>query len=185
MSTRGFIGFVADGEVKVAYCHHDAYPEWLGRNMLEWARSADPEAAKAAVRALRVVRDEEPTELDQRELVRFADFSVGSASEKPSWYQLLRGTQGDPAAILEAGVMEDASDFPADSPFAEYGYIVDLDTGVFEAYEGFQQSPHTDGRFAKPQPGRGGYYPVRLKQSWPLSGLPDDAAFLEAFEDGA
>ena len=183
VSTRGFIGFVADGKAKVAYNHSDSYPDWLGRNMLEWARGADQEAAKAAVRELRVVAPEdEPTELDEIKLARFANFSVGARGGKPTWYQLLRETHGDPGATLKAGVIEDASDFPADSLFAEYGSVVDLDQGALEAYVGFQQAPHSEGRFASDTPGRNGYYPVRLVASWPLASLPSDDEFFAAFE---
>ena len=86
--------------------------------------------------------------------------------------------------MLAAGVIEDAGDFPADSLFAEWGYVIDLDgDGMFEVYEGFQKSPHDKGRFAGMERD-GDYYPVALRARWPLANLPDEASFLEATKDG-
>ena len=186
MSTRGFLAFAVNGEVKTAYNHSDSYPDGLGFDVLSWLRTADLTAAATAAAALRVADPtDEPTDEDIARLAPSTDTGVGARTDRPDWYQLLRKTQGDPAAMLAAGVIEDASDFPADSLFAEWGYVVDFDTQTFEVYQGFQQSPHKSGRFAD-RPGRGnGYHPVRLVTSWPLTELPDDIAFVKAVEDGA
>jgi hypothetical protein len=131
-------------------------------------------------------RDETPpTDQDIERLSSSYDAHVDGVRERPSWYQLLRGTQGDPVAVLNAGIVEDSSDFPADSLFAEWGYVVDFDAGAFEVYEGFQTQPHEEGRFASKEPVHDGYYPVRLIASWPLSKLPSIANFLMelSFED--
>ena len=182
MSTRGFISFAIDGETKTAYCHHDAYPEHLGANVLEWASTADLDAAATAARALRVVNEnDDPTDEDIARLAPFTNTGVGANTDRPTWYQLLRETQGDPGATLEAGVIEDASASPADSLFAEWGYVVDLDAKTLEVYIGFQQEPHKAGRFASLR-GRDGYFPVRLIKSWPLSDLPAVDAFVDACE---
>jgi len=185
MGTRGFISFVADSQVKTAYNHHDSYPDYLGANVLEWLRSADLDAAKGKAQALRTIDDEaEPTDADVEQLKQYYNPRVGAPTERPTWYQLLRETQGNPGAMLDAGVIEDASEFPADSLFAEWGYVVDFDAMTFEVYRGFQKSPHFEGRFANMSPVRDSeYFPVRLVRSWSLSELPDSAAFM-ALEDG-
>lgn len=185
MGTRGFISFVADGQTKTGYNQFDAYPGGFGMDVLVWLRAVDPEAAKVRAQALRVVDDSAPpTDADIEQLKSYFDPRVGRQGEPPSWYQLLRGTQGDPAAILDAGAIEDASGFPADSLFAEWGYVIDFDAMAFEVYEGFQKAKHSDGRFADMPPVRDReYFPVRLAKSWPLSDLPDNAAFM-ALEDG-
>ncbi len=102
--------------------------------------------------------------------------------------------------MLEAGVIEDASGFPLDSLFAEYGYVIDLDgDGMFEVYVGFQHKPHKLGRFAsrdshlteqeaarKANPrleALGIYYPVALAARWPLADLPSEAEFIEALRE--
>lgn len=189
MGTRGFIGFVSGGKETVAYCHFDAYPSGLGLDVLGWLLTlgkAGLDQAASDAAALRVVTDsDKPTDEDIARLRRWSDLSVGGASERPTWYQLLRQTQGDAGAILEAGVIEDASDFPADSLFAEWGYVVDLDSNMFEVYEGFQKVPHSDGRFSSnPVPDDSNYYPVRLIRSWPLADLPTGDAFVASVDPG-
>jgi hypothetical protein len=183
MGTRGFIAFVVDGSDKIAYNHWDSYPGGLGLDVLNWLRDAlsDRDHLHQLIRALRVVDPKsEPTDEDIKQLRRWADTNVSSQS-LDDWYVLLRGTQGNPDAMLTAGVIEDASQFPADSLFAEWGYVVDLDADMFEAYEGFQQAPHSRGRFKDLTPDRG-YYPVALKASWSLDALPTNDAFVAALE---
>ncbi|MCP2339233.1 hypothetical protein [Actinomadura rupiterrae] len=188
MGTRGFITFAADGVEKTTYNHSDSYPGGVGIQVLGWLRAARDslDAVRERVTALRVVGpDEKPTAEDIERLARYADTGV-SSRRLDDWYVLLRETQGDPHAILDAGVIEDASEFPLDSLFAEWGYVIDLDAETFEVYRGFQDHSHSRGRFA----GRGtakhtnltaGYYPVALAASWPLSALPDDDDFLGKF----
>jgi hypothetical protein len=187
MSTRGFISFAVDGETKTAYNHCDSYPDWLGIRTLSWARKADLPASAEAARSLRVVTDDDrPTDEDIERLAPYTNRNVGGRrNERPDWYQLLRETQGDPGAMLAAGVIEDASTFPADSLFAEWGYVIDFDAQTLEVYVGFQKAPHEDGRFASPTPDDSGYYPVRLLKSWPLNNLPDDVTFTAEIEAAA
>jgi hypothetical protein len=202
MGTRGFVGFVANGEEKIAYNHWDSYVDGLGVKVLAWAREAakEPAALRAAVLKLRVVKNgERPTAEDKKRLRKWTDLGVSEKSTD-DWYCLLRGTQGDPAAMLEAGVIEDASEFPLDSLFAEWGYLIDTDgDGMLEVYQGFQHAPHGAGRFARrddylttqrkereENPRMAGlnvYYPVALVASFPLADLPSEAEFLTALRE--
>lgn len=183
MGTRGFVGFVADGKEKIAYCHSDAYPGGLGADVLKWLHGVeDLDVLAAAIEALRVVgRDEVPTDEDIERLKPWTNLSVASRSTS-DWYCLLRETQGEPAQMLRAGYIEDASEFPTDSLFAEWGFIADLDAGVFEAYRGFQEEPHDKGRFADREPLDRGYWPVALAASWSLKELPTLAEFLSVLD---
>ncbi|MEV6633922.1 hypothetical protein AB0M54_24540 [Actinoplanes sp. NPDC051470] len=189
MGTRGFITFVVDGEEKTTYNHCDSYPDGLGVNVLNFLPGSmiGLTAAREKAAVLKLVTDEvPPTEDQQKALKRYARTGVGRQS-RDDWYCLLRETQGNPRAILDAGYMLDAKDFPTDSLFAEYGYVIDFDREVFEAYEGFQHSPHQKGRFADREPKQnasGTYYPVALVASWPLGALPTHEEFLAVFEDG-
>lgn len=191
MGTRGFVGFVVDDQEKIAYNHSDSYPSGLGSDVLGWLYSAsrDVDAMREQVRNLRVVDpSSRATDEDVQRLRAFANERV-STRDLHDWYVLLHSTQGDPAAMLRAGVIEDAHSFPADSLMCENGYLVDLDSERFEAYVGFQKEPHTVGRFAN-RPiedyteGIGPYYPVRLVASWSLTGLPSQDTFLAELGEG-
>lgn len=185
MSTRGFISYVVNGETKTVYNHHDSYPDGLGADVLGWLRKAHEGGARRLAAALRVVDpNSKPTAEDIERLKPYADTRV-STRQLDDWYVLLRGTQGNPAAQLDAGVIEDASNFPRDSLFAEYGYVVDFDGRVFEAYKGFQNAPHNEGRFAafEPVSDSPGYYPVALVASWSFDSLPADEELCGAFGD--
>jgi hypothetical protein len=195
MSTRGFITFAVDGQLKTAYNHSDSYPSGLGISLLGWLREAvkDPAELRRRAQALRVV--DGSSKPSAEDIARFTEFSWGKARhggtadlrEGQEWYDLLHETQGDPDLMLACGTIEDASGFPADSLFAEWGYVIGLDgDGTFEVYEGFQHAPHDRGRFASlpveppGYPGAEQYYPVALRASWPLAALPDDATFMAA-----
>lgn len=179
MGTRGFVGFVVDGTEKIAYNHSDSYPDGLGTDVLGWLRKAHLGGARRKAAELRVAApDSQPTADDVERLRGYADMGVGT-QQADDWYVLLRHTQGKPAAMLDAGVIQDGSAFPRDSLFAEWGYVVDFDAETFEVYEGFQKAWHTKGRFAHLEPLSGeSYYPVALVASWPLHALPTDEAFI-------
>jgi hypothetical protein len=197
VGTRGFVGFVIDGTVKIAYNHWDSYPSGLGTYVLGFLRKTRDSAVvqdgkpraeafdeiAGLARALRPVPEGKPTAEDIERLRPWTDLAVSSRSTD-EWYCLLRGTQGDAEAILRCGLYEDAAGFPADSLFAEWGYLIDFDASVFEAYEGLRHDAHEKGRFASVPRAREGYYPVALKASWPLDSLPDDDAFIGALEPG-
>jgi hypothetical protein len=193
MGTRGFIGFVVDGTEKIAYNHFDSYPSGLGVEVLGWLRKAHIGGARRLAGELRVVDPSTaPTAEDVEKLRPYANTNVGTQT-LDDWYVLLRETQGNPAATLDAGFMLDGSDFPLDSVFAEYGYVVDFDANTFEAYRGFQKEPHDKGRFAAREPFRPEYrkgqlvewWPCALVASWPLHDLPTDEAFCLAVEGSA
>jgi hypothetical protein len=195
MGTRGFISFAVDGEVKTAYNHWDSYPDGLGLTVLHWLRNITEQGtitgAREAAAALRVVSpDSKPAPEDIERLSRYSwnaaqHGGTQDLRDGQQWYDLLHETQGNPDRILEAGVVEDASEFPADSLFAEWGYVIDFDNdGRLEVYEGFQKAAHSKGRFAGLASANDGYYPVALVASWPLAELPDDAAFVAALEGG-
>lgn len=187
MGTRGFLGFVVDGTEKIAYNHFDSYPSGLGAEVLGWLRKEHLGHIKRKAAELRVVDETStPSAEDVERLAPYANTRVGTQQIDDDWYVLLRETQGNPAAILDAGVMLDGGEFPRDSLFAEYGYLVNLDDETFEAYEGFQKERHDKGRFADREPAResNDYYPVALVASWPLASLPTDEQFIDAFGEG-
>jgi hypothetical protein len=183
VSTRGFVTFVIDGQEKTAYNHSDSYPDGLGMTMLEWLRERHADDATVIrARNLRVAGPQsKPSPEDIERLKGFANAGVGTQF-LGDWYVLLRETQGEPALMLEAGVIEDAHEFPRNSLFAEWGYVADFDEKRFEVYQGFQRSRHGAGRFAEREPSEG-YYPVALKAAWAFGSLPSDADFTAALSE--
>lgn len=186
MGTRGVTGFVIDGVEKIGYQQYDSYPDGVGEQVLQFLRALSPaevDAMKDAARELRLVTPKVgPTPEQQEALSRFWDPRV-SSGERNEWYSLLRDTQGRPDLILEAGFVEDHASFVSDSVFCEWGYIIDLDAEVLEIYKGFQDAPHTLGRFAdrvvEEEHRSNQYYPIALVASYPLSDLPESFLQLE------
>ncbi|MDY6957557.1 MAG: hypothetical protein SVK08_00235 [Halobacteriota archaeon] len=81
-------------------------------------------------------------------------------------------------------------EFAADSIFCEWAYLIDLDNGTFEVFEGFNHDKLKKGdRFyflMKKAPGndvhRESYWPIKLAKSYPLDDLPDPEVFIEDFQ---
>ena len=187
MGTRGSITFVANGVEKTVYNHFDSYPEGVGVQVLGEIRSrvdkGTAEGLKAQIANLTKVDEHTViTPAHVEALKDYTDLHVGNGTGEPDlWYKLLRNTQGDVAAILKCGFYESAEDFPSDSLFCEWGYVIDTDAEKFEVYRGFQREPHDEGRFA----GRvvmethrtDQFYPIRLVGSFDFDDLPTDEEF--------
>lgn len=174
MGTRGAIGFRIDGGDKIAYNHFDSYPDGVGDDIVSFVEgTSDWDDLRARVRALRVIDGKTPPTANEiGTLAGFMDLGVGGQDVR-DWYCLLRKTQGDLGAILEAGVMVDASKFMADSLFCEWAYVVNLDDMTFEVYRGFQKAKHDRGRYASEKDTEG-YYPVALIEAFPLARIPNN-----------
>ena len=213
MGTRGTTGFIVNEELKASYNHFDSYPSGLGVATLEFLRTylaEDPvgELRRQAMRLQVVDEETKPTPEQVKYLSDggFANLSVGEQSET-DWYCLLRETQGDWSAILDAGYMLDGRNFPLDSLFCEWAYVINLDTETLEVYEGFQKELPKEGYWAgRPtaeedkqvyqehlawclandrepwRPEVSEYKAVKLIATYPLAELPEDEDFLAYFE---
>jgi len=189
MGTRGFVGFVADDKETITYNHWDSYPSGIGVTVLEFARQCKGTnfyRVKDAAAGLKHVSDDEPPTRDQIvELASYANTHVSTGAVDAEWYVLLRETHGNPDAILKCGYAEHAPEWPLDSLFCEWGYVLDFDTRTLDVYQGFQTSPPTEGRWAaNPEDGPdyrqtpSGYYPVNRVASFDLDDLPTDTEFI-------
>lgn len=179
MGTRGAFGVRIDGVDKIAYNQFDSYPDGLGDAVARFARSAAMhlDSARQGARALRVISKDAPppSAEDQLRLSRWFDGDVGGSRPIDEWYRLLRDTQGDLFAVLEAGALIDCADFMSDSLFCEWAYVVNLDECTFEVYRGFQRRPHQKGRFASAQRRESSrWHPVALFAAYPIGNIPAD-----------
>lgn len=224
MGTRGFVGVVVDNTVKTSYNHWDSYPSGLGSTTLEALRKrldeSDLESLASKARDLKMVdEDARPSAQEIAIFRKYSNPNVGGSLDQPTdgevhnYYQLLRELQGNLLGMLDVGLATDAKDFPLNSLFCEWGYLVDFDKNVFEVYRGFQTERHDQGRWAglptdediqakadaaqksfeageinKGQLeyfAKTEYHSVALAGSWPLDALPtwEEFAKLEASDE--
>jgi len=175
MSTRGSIGVLANGILKLTYNHSDSYPESLGVALAEQLTDLlsrhDQTSLKALADCISVVDpDSKPTEAQKQKLAALADLNVSERS-LDDWYCLTRNLQGELALVLEkVGIMCDGSDFPKDSLFCEWAYVANFDDMTLEVFKGFQTKQHSKGRFADPTCTEE-YKPVKLVKTFKLDAL--------------
>lgn len=172
MGTRGAYGFRIDGVDKVTYNHFDSYPSGLGKAIVKFCVETKAIDLKPFARGIRMVDrhdwDDKPTPEEVKRYSEFFDGEVGSQRED-DWYCLLRESQGDLRPYLNGlDVMIDSKGFLKDSLFCEWAYIINLDDGVLEIYEGFNKQAGGAGRYAGGEPDDG-YYGVKLVKTVPLN----------------
>jgi hypothetical protein len=157
MGSRGYITFITGGQRKNAYNHDDSGPAHLGLRVLNWLRDSDPAAVTAGIKNLQLVTEDDPPTEDQLRRLQEWSGTERTGSPEDQWYRLLRGTQGDPAAILAVGyAIDDGSGddgYPWDT---QWSYTIDADTRTLAA--------------GNPVPG----------VEWPWDRLPDETNFLAA-----
>ena len=187
MGTRNLTCVVLNGEYKVAkYGQWDGYRSGLGTDILNFLRNEfDRNAFIAGLEKLKVISTAKIKELwNECGADPKSDFVTMDVAEKfkNAHPELSRDTSG--VALLK--LIQDGTAkwsypdvaFAADSLFCEWAYVIDLDKGTFEVYEGFNESPlDPSERFASlprenPNHREAKYYPVRLLKSYSLRRLP-------------
>jgi hypothetical protein len=199
MGTRHSTLVQCDREYRVAqYGQWDGYPEGQGATILEALRGLDVIDFRQKVRGLRTVTQED---LDRRWRAAGSDgsgmvsFEVAERFEETNFH-LDRDCGGKIIGLIASGEVTEvalAPEFPGDSLFCEWAYVVDLDRNTFEVYQGFNTKPlDVDERFYPLQHTEHAqqererrqtihedtYYPVRFVCAWPLDALPTNEAFL-------
>lgn len=187
MGTRFLTAVFADGQYRVAqYGQWDGYPEGAGVNILHFLRDElDERRFREELGKLRWADSEKLKELSRR----FGADEEGFISIedhdrlKRVFPEFHRDTGEDILRLIQkggvlSGALENDLDFAGDSLFCEWAYVVDFDARVLEVYQGFNKEPlDVTERFAQ-LPHDGKYYPVKLKASYWLDGLPSDESFL-------
>ena len=133
MGTRNSVIAIVDGKMKVAqYGQWDGYPSGQGNTLLRALHKYNLEDLKEKIKALTSLSDERADEISKIE-------------DWPSKYPHLSRNAG--AEIVRYIMEEDIKevnlqeDFPADSLFCEWCYVVDFDKRTLEVYTGFNKEP--------------------------------------------
>lgn len=188
MGTSGIFGVRINGVDKLTYNHFDSYPDkpGLGNQLVEIIRETiapDIDNFKKLATAIELIdTDIPPTPEQIKKYAEFTDLSVSGQSTS-DWYCVLRNLQENILGIFQAGVIIDSHKFVNDSLFCEFGYIINFDTNIFEAYMGFQHKPdqNKNNRYRSETPtdseniGEDNrYYPIALVGEFPLQEIPED-----------
>jgi hypothetical protein len=166
------MGFATEGIFKAAYNHFDSYPDYLGKQVFEWALSADLEDAKAKLKVLEDIDENEQPTPEQIERLKLAGFTASSVSTGGDWFAWLRDCQGDPERLLNSGYIPNNTEFGKDALFCEWAYVVDLDLKVIEVYCGYSS-------VSSPRAGRWAEGGVNLVLTVPLDGSVTVEQFIE------
>lgn len=189
MGTRNLTAVVIDGEYKVAqYGQWDGYPSGQGLTILGFLREADINRLKTQVNQCRSITDEEhkarwiQAGADPNDESGLVTMDVAS-KHKELYPESSRDTAGKILKLIynsENGLLLNIeTNFAADSLFCEWCYVVDLDKGTLEVFEGFnKKSLSEDERFYFLQKDGKDFFPVRHLHTFPLDSLPSDEDFI-------
>lgn len=180
IGTRGIIGFRYNGIDKLTYNHWDSYPSWLGVKILEEIKGISPNELKEKAQKIIMINEtSQPTREQIQECKQWANTDVSEQTLK-EWYCLLREAQGTLIPYLSETLryMIDSHEFIKDSLSCEWGYIINLGTGKFEVWKGFQKKPQKGNRYGE-TPDESGYYPSALIKEYELDNHPDPDTFLK------
>ena len=135
MGTRHLIGVIADKQWRVAqYGQFDGYPAGQGAAVLRFIRDNDMEEFGRNVRKTREITPEELEAVRVEEDPSFPSLDRRLGAEI---LNMIQEQKGDVVLRLNP-------EFAFDSLLCEWAYVINLDTGVLEVYEGFQTEPHED-----------------------------------------
>jgi hypothetical protein len=142
MGTRGAIGWITPQNAVVAsYNHYDSYPTGLGADLQAQLRELGRLPTITELSEIRIVQgDVAPTAEEKVTYAHLMDPNLGDRNE---WYTSLRRQQGRIDLILESKIMSDGSDFPRDSLFCEWAYLVDTrpEESQMVILKGFNTTP--------------------------------------------
>jgi len=86
MSTRGAYGFRINGRDKITYNHSDSYPDYLGRNILNYISGTPLEMMKEVGHAIILVNpDSQPSPELIEKYKSYADLGVSGKTYKQTY----------------------------------------------------------------------------------------------------
>ncbi len=189
MGTRSAVIIFQDKKPKGYYNQFDGHPDSLGEEVLTELKKIDSmeggwkQFAENSKKVKLVSESKKPSDELQKKYQSAGFHNGGVSTGSPEeWYSLLRELQGANylPAILSAEVehMVDGSNFPTDSLFCEYAYVIDLDKMVVEFYKGFQKKAQTGNRFGT-KANEDGYFPCSKVGELALNGISKDELAVE------
>ena len=176
--TRGAYGFFSNTKVKLTYNHFDSMPEALGKEIVAFIRKVESEKGwnklRIAVDGATMV--DENAKMTEAEAKRYFP-KKKSFPKLPTWYEALHPYMLGKIlhALYDGSVshMTDSKDFPKNSNFCDYCYVIDLNTMTFDVYIGQQKKPDPNSYFGDTKNAEG-FYPVRFVATWYLDAIPED-----------
>lgn len=184
MGTRGICGFKYQDKYYLMYNQYDAYPEGLGRDVVEFVNGvvylAEFDKLKENVSKLKLVNNKIiPTQDQIKKYQKYSDINI-SRQTNQDWYCLFRKLQDGKILyeVLNGNVTDfyETNEFAKDSLFCEYGYVVNLDTMQVDFYNGYQKEPQKGNQFGeeegkKPDGTPSGFFPIKLVGSMDFANL--------------
>lgn len=185
MGTRNLTIVQKDREYKVAqYGQWDGYPEGLGVQLLIFLKRVNMHSFKECIDKVSFYTQEELEKIENHiETMKrnFKDYDWTLA-----YPELSRDWGGDVLQhIIFNGTkkLKNSIDFAAYSLYCEWAYVIDLDSGKFEVYDGYNKEELSEGdRFYFLEDlSEDGYHPVKLRKSYDIDNLPDEDSFVADF----
>lgn len=171
MSTRGLLGLRKGGHDKAVYNHSDSYPEYLGREFLNFIKEIGIEKLDAFYDQIQELDETAELTEEQREQL----YPEGGTLE--AWKNAIDSNQ-----MVR---IENYIDFIKNSLFCEYAYILDLDSKKLEYYVGWQKKSVKSSRY-KTSPADFGYVECRLVQKFTLNEIEQSVEeCIEKMQKGA
>ena len=182
MGTRHITAVVLDGKFVVSqYGQWDGYPIGQGSTVLDFLKDTNLDDFKEKLEHIREFTKNEISHIEEK----YPD-------DWPMVYpQLTRNTGAEILTLIDEAdgniSIQLDLEFPYDSLFCEWMYLINLDTDELEVYRGFNKELITEGRFlSKDIPesamGKKDYHPVKLVMTYDFERLPSTDQFVSDLE---
>lgn len=193
MGTRNLTMVISNKETKVAqYGQWDGYPSGQGATALEFLHNMNVLEFQEKLKKVKFINEEKQKEIDTWLKSIGCEngwMNMDQSAQYQRMYPLLTRDNGAKVLQLISDSVDDEiwlhdeTNFAADSLFCEWAYVIDLDKGYFEVYEGFQKKPLGKTQRFKYLEGNGEseYYPIRMVKKYDLDELPTMEKFLADF----
>lgn len=199
MSSKGLAVIILDGEVKCAQiAYEDTSPLYGGANLVHFLKKSIRRDFLTRLNSCKLLTNEQAQSkitalnlnVDQVHNQAYSEDAKKLTKQYPGLSPWLGFNVFETIQNSSLGLeLLNSYDFAADSLNCNWVYVVDLDKGTFEIYEGFNSEPlnPTDRFFnltaiSDKLKTAGAYYPVKLVKSYALDKLPSKELFQAEFK---